>query len=177
MHFFSAVISASRKYWLHHQKRGSSRRRAGGNILGLSLALFTLLFSLAIQVRAQSFTAAMTGTVTDQTGAVVAGAKVEIRNTGTNEVRALTTDAAGLYTASQLAPGQYQLSVTAPSFKNFIKTGIVLEGSQRAEHNAQLQLGSAGQSVEVSATTIAVDSQTANREVTLDTEQAATTTP
>jgi hypothetical protein len=137
----------------------------------LMLGLLTFGHSLTQRLGAQTFTATITGTVTDQTGAAVSGATVEIRNTGTNELRVLTSDANGLYTASQLAPGQYSISVTAKGFKSFVKSNVTLEGSQRAEHNAQLQLGSAEQSVEVSAANVAIDTQTANREVTIDAEQ------
>lgn len=134
-------------------------------------ALLTIAIGLAPSAYAQSFTAAITGVVTDQSGAVVPNARVEIRNTGTNEVRVLTTDSNGLYTADQLLPGQYQLSVSATNFKSYVENAINLEGSQRAEHNAQLQLGAVDQTVQVTAAQIAIDTQTANREVTLDSRQ------
>jgi outer membrane receptor protein involved in Fe transport len=137
----------------------------------LLLGLLALAPGLTHRLAAQTFAASITGTVTDQTGAIVSGAKVEIRNTGTNELRVLTSDASGLFTAEQLAPGQYSLSVTAKGFKGFVKNNITLEGSQRAEHDAQLQLGSQDQVVEVTASQISVDTQSANREVTMESEQ------
>jgi hypothetical protein len=137
----------------------------------LTLLLGLLAGALTQRLAAQTFSATITGTVTDQTGAAVSGAKVEIRNTGTNELRVVTSDPSGLYTADQLVPGQYSVSVSATGFKGFVKNNITLEGSQRAEHNAQLQLGSTEQSVQVSAADVAIDTQTANREVTIDAEQ------
>lgn len=119
----------------------------------------------------QSFTAALTGTITDSSGAVVSGAQVKIRNVDTNETRTLTTDAAGLYTANQLLPGRYQLAVALPGYKNFIENDITLSGSQRAEKDVQLQIGGTEQVVEVNASQVAVDTQTANREVTIDAQQ------
>lgn len=145
-----------------------------GRYLGLlasALILCLILNCFPGSAAAQTFAAAITGTVTDQTGAALAGAKIEIRNVGTNEVRELVSDTNGLFVAEQLAPGQYQLTVTANGFKSFVTNGITLDGSQRAEHDAQLQLGSAGQSIEVNAASIAVDTQTANREVTIPEEQ------
>ena len=139
--------------------------------LTLFLCMLAAVFMTTPRLVAQTFAAAITGTVTDQTGAAVSGAKVEIRNTGTNELRTLITDAQGLYTANQLAPGQYSLAVTANGFKGFVKNNIILEGSQRAEHDAKLELGSAAQSVEVNASDVAIDTQTANREVTMESGQ------
>jgi len=135
----------------------------------LGVVLLPFVFSGTLQ--AQTFSAAMTGTVTDGSGAVISGAKVEIRNMGTNDVRSVITDASGLYTVNQLLPGKYQLSVTTPGYKNFVENDITLEGGQRAEHNSQLQVGSVEQVVEVTASQIAVDTQTANREVTIESEQ------
>lgn len=134
----------------------------------IALAVAPLLASIAV---AQSSTAAMTGTVLDQSGAAVPNAQIEVRNTATNDIRRLSTDGKGLYTADQLLPGQYQLTVTAAGFKNFVASGIVLNGNQRAEQNATLSLGGTEQTVEVNAVQIAIDTQTANREVTLESKQ------
>src|ERR1700693_433842 len=59
----------------------------------------------------QNTTGSITGRLTDPTGAVIAGAKITVRNLGTGEIRTLTTDASGDFTATLLLPGQY--SVTA----------------------------------------------------------------
>jgi hypothetical protein len=144
---------------------------SSGSTAAFVFATVAGAFCMPASLHAQSFTAAITGTVTDQSGAAVPNARVEIRNTGTNEIRTVTSDGSGLFTADQLLPGQYQLSVSAPSFKSFVERGITLDGSQRAEHNARLQLGSVDQTVEVSAAQVALDTQTANREVTLDSQQ------
>jgi hypothetical protein len=156
------------------QQNCSSRKRASGlfrRLAFVSLGIVLLSLSLLGVMQGQTFSAAVTGTVTDQSGAVLSGAKVDIRNTGTNDVRSAVTDNSGLYTVNQLLPGKYQLTVTAPGYKSFIKSDITLDGSQRAEHNAQLQIGLAEQNIEVTASQIAVDTQTANREVTIESEQ------
>ena len=153
------------------KSQGLIRNKGLREPVKLALMVFAIWVGMTVSVFAQTFTAAITGTVTDQTGAILSGAKIEIRNVGTNEVRTLVSDSNGLFTVEQLAPGQYQLTVTDDGFKSFVTNGIVLEGSQRAEHNAQLQLGSVGQTVEVNAASIAVDTQTADREVTIPEEQ------
>lgn len=157
-----------------HIRRVSSTIREFASSVSVKLggaaswAVLAFLLGTAASLHSQSFTAAITGTVTDQSGAAVSGAKVEIRNAGTNEVRSVVSDTGGIFTADQLLPGQYQLTVTATGFKGYVEKGITLDGSQRAEHNARLQLGSVDQTVEVSAAQVAIDTQTANREVTLD---------
>src|SRR5450755_4535509 len=137
--------------------------------LWLKVAAGVLL--AATMLLAQTFTAGITGTVTDSAGASVAGAAVEIINTGTQETRQASSDAAGLFTVQQLLPGTYSVSVTAPGFKKFIKANITLVGNQTAEVNAQLSVGDTTQSIEVNASALAVDTQTATRDTTLNSEQ------
>jgi len=153
---------------------GTAENLAGRSLRSIRAAIvFMLVLALTCVAHlvAQTTAGAILGTVTDASGAVVGGAKIEIRNTGTNEVRHLVSGADGSYLAEALAPGSYKLSVTAPGFKSFIKNDITLLGSQRAEHSAQLQVGGAGDVVEVTADSIALDTQTANREVTIESEQ------
>jgi len=65
---------------------GQLRSRARGSFsLTLLLCILAFVSMMPSSLVAQTFTAAITGTVTDQTGAAVSGAQVEIRNTGTNE--------------------------------------------------------------------------------------------
>lgn len=141
------------------------------SLFALVLMAFSLILPFSTRLEAQNFTAALTGTVTDQSKAVVSGAKIEIKNAGTNEVRTVTTDASGFYIANQLLPGKYQLVVSATGYKNYVESGISLDGAQRAEHNVQLEVGGTEQVVEVTASEITVDTQTANREVTIESEQ------
>jgi len=135
------------------------------------ICLLALAPALTQRLGAQTFAAAITGTVTDQAGAAVPGAKVEIRNLGTSETRVLSSDAGGQFTANQLAPGQYSLTVTYTGFKTFVTGNITLVGSQRAEYDAKMELGASSTSVEVSASDVSLDTQTANREVTIDAQQ------
>src|SRR5687767_12562330 len=84
-----------------------------------SFLLLTLLLLLACAapVLAQSDRGAITGTVTDPSGAVVAGAKVTATNADTNEVREVTTSDEGNYTIPELKAGPYRVVVEAPGFK------------------------------------------------------------
>src|SRR5215213_856888 len=81
------------------------------------LNLFTVSFILALLIapsviaQSQITTGTIQGTVVDVNGAVVAGADVEIKNLGTNSMRNLTTDEEGRFSALQLQPGKYSVTV------------------------------------------------------------------
>lgn len=88
----------------------------------------------------------ITGTVTDQTGAVVAGAKVEISNSKGFK-QTVTTNDRGVYTISGLIPGTYDVSVSAPNFKVFQTTGLTLTTGVTIPLDAPLE--PAGEKTEV----------------------------
>ena len=84
------------------------------------LFLTTLLFSVFLisSVNAQSGTTAVSGTVSDQTGAAVPGATVRISNPATGFSRDTTTDSDGKFNFPGLQPATYRLEVEAANFKN-----------------------------------------------------------
>ncbi|MCU1314115.1 MAG: Cna domain protein [Acidobacteriaceae bacterium] len=98
---------------------------------------------------AQSTTADITGTVTDNTGAILPNAKVTLTNLGTKEVRTATTTSAGDYTFTQLGPGSYSIQVSQAGFKSFVIPSISVSASDRAREDAKLEVGDAAQTVEV----------------------------
>ena len=69
-----------------------------------------------LRVAAQTV-GAIEGEVKDTTGALIPGASVTVTNTGTNAIRKSTTDGAGLYNFTALAPGTYTVRVEGPGFK------------------------------------------------------------
>ena len=103
-------------------------------------ALFvTLLFTLAPGLEPSSFgqgiTGSITGTVTDASGAGVAGATVTVRQVETNAARIVTTSDIGSYTVTQLAPGSYSVKVDKAGFKTFQQNDITLQINQLVEIN------------------------------------------
>ena len=94
-------------------------------------------------------TAALTGTVTDSTGAVLTGATVTVTNASGFKQTATTNDK-GVYTVRGLPPGAYDLSVTAPNFKTFQTSGLNLTAGGTLPMDAMLETG--GEKTEVNVT-------------------------
>src|SRR5436190_23944185 len=87
-------------------------------LLGASLIPFA-----ALTLWAQSFTANLTGVVSDPQGGVIPGAEVVVTNTATGQARTAITSSDGRYTFSQLNPAAYNLSVKITGFKEYIQMG------------------------------------------------------
>ncbi|HEY4361317.1 MAG TPA: TonB-dependent receptor [Bryobacteraceae bacterium] len=108
-----------------------------------------LLFLCAAGAFAQSDRGTITGTVSDPAGAVVAGASIVARNTDTGVVYPVAASTTGNYTIVQLPAGTYELSVTVPGFKKFIRPGLIVQAAQTIRVDAGLEVGSASESVTV----------------------------
>ena len=93
---------------------------------GRQLSLGTLLLLLVVPAVAQRFTAAIRGQVTDPSRAVIAGAKVTLKNEGTGLGRTATTNEAGYYSFPYLPVGSYQVEVAIAGFKTEVRTRIVI---------------------------------------------------
>ncbi|HLI84258.1 MAG TPA: carboxypeptidase-like regulatory domain-containing protein [Bryobacteraceae bacterium] len=91
----------------------------------------------------------ITGTVVDPAGAVVANASVEADNTATNAKYPISTSNTGNYTMSELPPGTYQLTITAPGFKRFVRSGLAVQAAQTIRVDATLEVGATSESVTV----------------------------
>ena len=98
---------------------------------------------------AQNPTATMVGTVRDQSGGIVIGAELEIRNTDTDNTRKAVADQRGEFTVPDLAPGPYQVTITHAGFRTVRQTDIVLEMDQVARMEFKLEVGAVSQTVEV----------------------------
>ena len=120
----------------------------------LVLALFTCASLILIApASAQSVYGSLFGTVTDSTGAAVAGATVTVRDEAKGTVVNVTTNAAGDYSAPHLIPDVYDLKVTAKGFKSFETKGIQVEADTAPRIDPTLQVGGGTETVEVSAET------------------------
>jgi hypothetical protein len=112
----------------------------------------------------------ITGIVTDQSGAVVPGASVTLKNNDTGQTQTATTNPSGVYRFSLLSPGQYTVSVSASGFQNVERPVNVAVG-QASVLNLQMSVGSASQTVEVTAEGGMVQAQNGNISTTFSPEQ------
>lgn len=116
-----------------------------------AVSAFVLSIALAAVLPAQTQFGRISGTVTDPSGAVVAGATVNILNTDTNAARVEKTDDKGLFTAEGLAIGPYSVEVEMTGFKKFKQSGFFVVADGRVTADFVLQVGDNTQSIEVAA--------------------------
>jgi hypothetical protein len=126
-------------------------------ILGMAMAWLT-------PVEAQEAGGTIIGTVMDPSGAAVASANVTIKNVATGVERTSTTNVDGVYTAPNLIPGTYEITVTATGFATETVQGVGLLAGDRREVNVNMRLGQASDKVNVVSTEIS-DVQLASSEV------------
>ena len=113
------------------------------------VCLCALLAGSCLQVNAQnSTTGEIVGTVTDQTGAIVPGAKIQLRSLSQNEKRETQSTSTGSYRFSLLQPGSYELKVEAKDFEGQVRTVEAALGATRTV-DVQLSIGSTSQVVTV----------------------------
>jgi Carboxypeptidase regulatory-like domain len=133
--------------------------------------LAILLLVLGIQGFAQNSTSTISGTVADTSGAVVAGAKVDVKNIGTGVVVSLTSDAEGRYSASNLLIGDYEVEVSRAGFQTVLRKGIFTTVGAEAIVDVALPIGQASVVVTVDAQVSQVDTSTSAIGFTVDTNQ------
>ena len=117
-----------------------------------SLKLFLFAFPIAVStvpVRAQ-VTAAISGTVTDPSGAGVSGATVTVKSLETSAIRVVTSDAAGNFRALSLPLGPQEVKAEKQGFQARIRTGINLAVGQHAVVDLRLEVGDFVQQITVS---------------------------
>lgn len=108
------------------------------------LVLLAAMASLLTQVAfGQIVGSIVSGTVTDPSSAVIPGAKVTIRNVSTGVVSQVRTNDVGIYNATNLLPGEYQVNVVAPGFSPQQRSGLSLTVGEKQVLNLQLKVGDA----------------------------------
>ncbi len=105
----------------------------------------------------QSSTATLSGVVTDENGAAVVGATVNVLNTEVGTRRTVTTNSDGAFTVPLLQPSRYQLTVQQTNFAMFEATDVVLNTNDSRFINIRLKVGSVNEKVTVEASTVEVD--------------------
>lgn len=138
-------------------------------VIGTGLSIILLLASSAL---AQSYRAQVRGLVTDQTSAVLPGATVTLLNVKTGVSAVKQTDTAGLYVFGYVDPGTYRITVESPGFGKFVQENVAVQANGDVTVNASLNPGTLQQSVTVDAAPPAVEFNSTNQQLTIDTKMA-----
>src|SRR5262245_15904094 len=107
----------------------------------------------------QGATAQISGTVKDQSGAVLPGAEITATQTETAAIRMTLSDEAGSYVLPNLPVGPYKLEVSLPGFRTFLQSGIVLQVNSSTVVNPVLNVGQVSETVEVQANASLVETR------------------
>jgi hypothetical protein len=126
-----------------------------GISMGVALVLSSTLavVLVGISTRGQEVTATISGTVTDPTGASVVGATVNARDVDRGVVRTTNTNQAGFYNFPNLPVGNYEVSAEAKGFSRIVQAPFSLQLDQVARIDLKLQVGQVSQTIEVTANT------------------------
>ena len=135
--------------------------------LRLLLAMFVAMFGIF----AQSDTSAISGYVRDSSGSNVPNAKVTVKNEGNGFERQTTTNETGFFTATNLGPGYYTVSVEAPGFKTSSKTGNKLEAATPLQVSIDLSIGQLTETVKVEANIAQLNTETSAVGKTVEQQQ------
>jgi hypothetical protein len=128
-----------------------------------------LVASCGALLYAQSTTGgAIGGTVYDTNGAVVANAKITVRNNGTNAETTITADGSGLFRANKLQPGTYTVSVSQQGFAAFKAEQVIVQVGSVTEISPRLKVGGTSETVEVTAEAPQINTTSADFAPTLN---------
>ena len=147
------------------------RRMRNRNVVTLFvMAALALLFGSA--ALAQTYRAQITGLVTDTSGGNVPGATVTLSNVNTGVNATKQTDTSGVYVFDYVEPGTYRITVEAAGFGKFVQENVVAQAAGDITVNAKLNPGTLQQTVTVDATPPAVEFNSTNQQLTIDTKMA-----
>ncbi len=127
------------------------RTPSGEGLSSLLLVFLAVVLCILLPVcaNAQVSGATLTGTVTDSSGAIVPKVQISIKNEDTGEIRSVTVDSAGIYSAPNLLPGKYDVTATATGFATTIQKGVTLTVGAQQLLNLKMQVGQVNEKVVV----------------------------
>jgi hypothetical protein len=128
-------------------KTQSERRNRG--VLFLTTIVFVIMLPLAVPTFAQMSGASISGTVTDRSGGVLPNAEVTVKNAATALTRKLVTNPSGFYSAPNLLPGEYVITVSDKGFATQTISGITLAVGTDEVMNVTMQIGQVSENVSV----------------------------
>src|SRR3989475_6929539 len=140
------------------------------------IAAYVLIALLGIAVvaptaGAQSTTAQISGTIKDQSGAVLPGVEVTVTQTATGAKRTAVSNETGNYVLASLPLGPYMLEAAVRGFKTYVQTGIVLQVDANPTINVVLQVGQVSDQVEVQANAALVETHSTGLGTVVDNQR------
>src|SRR5262249_36845963 len=142
-----------------------------GRAIKLSSTVALLMLSSATVVRAQFDSGQISGFVRESSKAALPNATVTATNQGNGERRHTTTNADGFFVFPNLVVGDYTITAEAPGFRRYIENNIRLSAAGKINVDVELQVGAVTESVEVTASSSQVQTETAQVGRTVDARQ------
>jgi len=130
--------------------------------------LICVLSSWSVVMRAQSGQGAITGRVTDASGAIIPKANVQVVNNDTKVAVSTVTNDAGLYNVESLNPGQYAVTVTGPGFQAERVTSVTISAAQTTTIDVALKVGQANETITVSSQSSLLSTSSSEVSTTID---------
>ena len=136
-----------------------------------SSVLYAFVLCSASLLNAQFDTGQISGYVKDTSEAVIPDAVVTVTNEGTRDQRKTTTNPSGYYVVPNLPVGTYTVAVEAAGFKRFVQTGLTLNSAAKVSVDAVMTVGALSESVQVTASTSKIQTETATVGRVVETKQ------
>ena len=152
------------------------------NLISISVLNFVATLALVLGLvsgaaSAQTVTGQISGTVTDSSGAVIVGAKVDLTSGLTDQVREVVTGSSGDFTFPELIPGAYQISISQTGFKTYQQKDISVSTSEHvALHQIQLEVGNVTTEVSVTADLARVETDSSEHSALVSSTQMTNVT-
>ena len=137
-------------------------RRLLGSIIAVAM--------LWVAAQGQTFRGAINGTVSDPSGAMVAGASVKATNVGTGGTLSTTTTSDGQFAFQDIAPGTYRIVVSAAGFSTITTENVVVTAGSPYTLPVKMKMGATTTAVEVSAAALSLDTTSATQSDSIPTE-------
>ncbi len=131
-------------------------RKAAALVFAMALVIG---LSAPCAIAQQVAVAGVDGTVTDSSGAPVAGAQVRMIDVATDQAHVATTSSSGRYELPNLPIGSYRLEVKFAGFKSYVQNGIILQVASNVTQNVKLEIGDVSQSIEVTGNASMVETK------------------
>src|SRR6266704_2124094 len=140
----------------------------------ISIGVFVSFLALTLSdvtAWSQATTAQISGTVKDQSGAVLPGVEVTVTQTATGGKRSTVSNETGNYVLASLPLGPYMLEASLPGFKSYVQSGIVLQVDASPTINIVLEVGQVTDQVEVQSNAALVETHSSGLGTVMDNQR------